>query len=275
MFFMRCLLISWLSGWYSHFAKSFPVKPVSRGLITDDHLKIANLCKDVYRKEVETLDTFVESKDTGVQATVSLDERRAIVCLRGSDARVDWKNNFNMGKVPFLSRKHRDPVKQVHAGFFIGHTSVKGKIYRKLNDIVDSGECDRILFCGHSAGVVSTLLAYDYLNKRDLPIEIVTFGAPRLCNKKFADDFNKNMHATRIINDFDLIPLAPLKILGFHHVGNDLIHIKNSKVSNQDHSIVEEVGRRVMGLFRLDAGVRDHRMESYVEEIEKCLDKNE
>ena len=235
--------------------------------LTEDHLKIAKLCRDVYSDDVEKLSGFVESKDTGVQGTVSLDGRRAIVCIRGSDERVNWVYNFKIGKVPFLTRKNTNPDIEVHSGFFIGHTSVKGKIYKKLNEIVQGGKCDRILFCGHSAGVLSALLAYDYINNKNIPIEVVTFGSPRVGNKAFSDDFDRKIKCTRIINDKDLIPLAPLKILGFHHIGTELIHIKNSQANKQ------KIFWRIKGLLRFDAGVRDHSMEAYVEEIEKCIQR--
>lgn len=268
------LVMAFLLSYLSNLSSAFSPNPNPRSLLTEDHLKIAKMCRDVYSEEVETLSTFVESKDTGIQATVGLDGSRAIVCLRGSDAAVDWKNNFNIGKVPFLSRKHSDPEQMVHAGFFTGHTSVKAKIYKKLNDIVDSGECDNILFCGHSAGVVTALLAYDYLNKKSLPIDIVTFGTPRVGNKAFVDAFDSEMKCTRIINDRDVIPLAPLKILGFHHIGTQLIHIKSSEVFDEDHGFMDKIGWRLKGLFGLDAGFKDHSMDSYVEEIEKCLKKD-
>lgn len=265
----------WLVPWLSNIADGFSPIPVPKPVITEDHLKIAKMCRDVYSEDVEKLETFVESKDTGIQATVDIDGSRAVVCLRGSDAVVDWKNNFNIGKVPFLSRKHSDTGKMVHAGFFIGHTSVKGKIYSKLNAIVDAGHCKSILFCGHSAGAAhNALLAYDYVNKKNLPIEVVTFGAPRLSNKEFADDFDKMIKCTRIINDRDVIPLAPLKILGFHHVGSDLIHIKDGEVFSEDNGTMNKIGWRLRGLFGLDSGVRDHEISSYVEEIEKCLKKD-
>lgn len=239
--------------------------------LTQDHLKIARLCRDIYSEDVRSLDTFVEDKDTDIQATVAMDGTRAIVCLRGSDSVTDWKHNFSFSKVPFLTRKHKDPKKKVHVGFFIGHTSVKAKIYKKLNTIVDTGVCESILFCGHSAGGTCTLLAYDYLNDKNLPIEVVTFGAPRLGNKVFVDAFNKDIKATRVVNDRDVVPLAPLKMLGYHHVGTKLIHMKNSNVYEQDKSAARRVVWRVKGLFGMDAGVQDHDISHYVEEIEKCL----
>lgn len=264
---MKIAVFTWLCDPCSGLSPKASAAP----LLTEDHLKIAKICRDVYSERVETLDIFVESRDTGVQATVDMDGNRAIVCLRGSNSVIDWKHNFKFGKEPFLSRKHSDPAKKVHSGFFIGHNSVKAKIYRKLNALIDAGGCERILFTGHSAGLTSSLLAYDFVNEKDLPIEIVTFGTPRLGNKAFADDFDSKMNCTRIVNDNDLIPLAPLEIMGFRHVGNKLIHMKDSVVTTEDPRNTQRFLLWLRGLICLDAGVEDHSMDSYVEEIEKCL----
>lgn len=249
----------------------FGNKPLTRSPLTEDHLKIAKLCRDIYSDDVRSLDTFVEDKDTDIQATVALDENRAIVCLRGSDSLTDWKHNFSFSKVPLLTRKHKDPKMKVHAGFFLGHTSVKAKIYKKLNNIVESGACQSILFCGHSAGGTCTLLAYDYVNAKNLPIEVVTFGSPRLGNKVFVDAFNKDIKATRVVNDRDVVPLAPLQMLGYRHAGTRLIHMKDSDVYDKDQSMVRRIVWRVKGLLGMDAGVKDHDIGRYVQEIENCL----
>lgn len=241
--------------------------------LTEDHLKIAKMCRDIYSADARKLDAFVEDKDTDMQATVAMDGTRAIVCLRGSDSLTDWKHNFSFGKVPLLTRKHKDKQKKVHSGFFIGHTSVKAKIYKKLNNLVDTSACESILFCGHSAGGTCALLAYDYVNHNNLPIEVVTFGAPRLGNKVFVDAFNKEIKATRVVNDRDVVPLAPLQLLGYRHTGTKLMHMKNSRVYDKDNSLVRRIVWRVKGLFGMDAGVKDHDMARYVEEIENCLRK--
>lgn len=240
--------------------------------LTDDHLQIAKLCRRVYSKDVESSDNFVESKDTGVQATVARDGSRAIVCFRGSSSLVDWRTNLKTFKVPFLSRKHNTPENEIHAGFFIGHNSVKAKIYAKLNAIIDSGECESVLFSGHSAGgVLSTISAFDFQNEKHITVKVVTFGAPKLGNGAFASDFDNQIKCTRIVNDNDGIPLAPL-FGGYHHVG-DVIHMRN--VDEDVDGVAGKVKRmfsRLVNCFKLDS-VADHDMDSYVNTIEKCLKK--
>ena len=268
MRFMNFIMLSY----FSKLCKGFS-KPISKSPITEDHLKIANMCKDVYSNEVDVLDTFVESKDTGIQATVGIYGKRAIVCFRGSSEVKDWKINLNMGKVPFLSRKHIKQENRVHSGFFIGHNSVKAKIYQKLNNIVNSGECESILFCGHSqAATLSILSAFDYVNTNDMPISVVTFGSPRIGNKSFADDFDAKIKCTRIVNDRDVVTTAPFQFMKFYHVG-DVIRLKNGDVFTGDSGFFKRASLRIMGVFSFDFGIRDHNMSKYIEEIESNLKK--
>lgn len=100
--------------------------------LTAEHLSIAKLCRNVYSDEIESSESYVGSKDTGAQATVTRQGTKAIVCFRGSSSLVDWRTNLSMSKVPFLSRKHSKPELEIHSGFFIAHNSVKAKIYEKL-----------------------------------------------------------------------------------------------------------------------------------------------
>ncbi len=280
------VVLSCISGSSRGFAPGTPLSASSSRPLTEDHLAIARLCDDVYSSEVESLDSFVESKDTGVQATVSLDKkadrRRAVVCFRGSNEARDWYLNLNVGKVPFVSRKHADSSKMVHAGFFVGHNSIKAKVYAKLNAIVDSGECDRILFCGHSLGsAMSVLSAFDFVNTRGLPVEVVTFGSPRIGNRSFAESFDAQFDCLRVVNDRDVVPTAPLRCMDFFHVGRTTVHLREGDEaavvlgkeaeSSATGSLLERLSWRVEGMLDLDFGVRDHMMARYVEEMESHL----
>lgn len=241
--------------------------PSSTSALTQDHLKAAKLCRDVYSETVESSDTYVESADTGAQATVTLDGSKAIVCFRGSDSATDWKTNFALTRVPFLSRKHTKPELEVHSGFFMGHNSVKAKIYAKLNKILESGECESILFAGHSSGVMSAISAFDFQNDKNIPVEVVTFGAPKVGNAAFAADFNKAVACTRIVNDNDGVSLAPM-FGGYHHVGGNVIHLANSHGDGGLFSFFS----KLWNLIGLDS-VSDHDIDDYVDNIEKSLKK--
>ncbi|CAM9634757.1 unnamed protein product, partial [Pylaiella littoralis] len=235
--------------------------------LTEQHLKAAKLCRDVYSDAVETADTFVESKDTGAQATVTLDGTKAIVCFRGTNCLTDWAHNLKMCRVPFLSRKHTNPELGVHSGFFIGHNSVKAKIYAKLNDMIKSGKCDSILFAGHSAGVISAISAFDFQNDRNIPIEVVTFGAPKVGNAAFAAAFNSRIKCTRIVNDNDGIAHAPL-FTGYRHVGRDVIQLRDTEPAPGG----QKLWQALVNFARLDS-LADHGIDNYIYNMEECLKK--
>lgn len=246
-----------------------PPQQVVTSSLTEHHLKAAKLCRDVYSNTVETADTFVESKDTGAQATVTLDGTKAIVCVRGTNCLNDWVHNLKMCRVPFLSRKHTNPELEVHSGFFIGHNSVKAKIYAKLNDMIKSGKCDSILFAGHSAGVISAISAFDFQNDKNIPVEVVTFGAPKVGNAAFAADFNSKIKCTRIVNDNDGIAHAPL-FSGYRHVGRDVIQLRNMAPEEGGQKL--KLWHALINFARLDS-VADHDIDNYIENMEKCLKK--
>lgn len=128
----------------------------------------------------------------------------------------------------------------------------------------DDLKCDGIILAGHSAGVVAALCAFDFQNPRNIPVEVVTFGAPKVGNAAFASEFKKYVGAcTRIVNDNDGITLAPL-LRGFHHVG-DAIHMSNTEES-------PTVFTRLVNFARLDS-VTDHDIDSYIKTIENYLKK--
>ena len=236
--------------------------------LTEEHLRAAKLCRDVYSEDIESSDEFLESKDTYAQATVTLDGSQAIVCFRGTDSVSDWKSNFDMCRVPFLSRKHRNPELEVHSGFFIGHNSVKAKIYAKLNAIVESGKCDSILFTGHSAGAtLAKLCAFDFVNDKNLELSIISFGSPKIGNAAFATGFGgSNIKCTRIVNDNDGIALTPL-FSGYRHVG-DLIRLRNV-VLNESQTL----WNALRNFARLDS-VADHDIDAYIATMEHWLKKD-
>lgn len=241
-------------------------------LLMPQHLEVAKLCRDVYSDDIED-EKFIESSDTGAQATVTLDGTRAIVCCRGSNSITDWGSNFRLSRVPFISRMHSNPDLEVHCGFFAAHNSVKAKIYAKLNAIVESGKCDSILFAGHSAGAtLAAISAFDFQNDKNLELEVVSLGSPKIGNAAFAAEFNSKIKCTRIVNDNDGIANSPLLrhvpfFRGYRHVGRDVIKLRN---------MVPEEGQtywnKLVNFARLDS-VADHDIDNYIANMEQSLKK--
>lgn len=242
--------------------------------LTQEHLKAAKLCRDVYSDAIEKSDTFVESADTGAQATVSLDGTKAIVCFRGSNCLNDWRHNLSLSRVPFLSRKHSKPGLEVHSGFFIAHNSVKAKIYAKLNDIINAGKCESVLFAGHSAGAtLAAICAFDFQNEKNLELEVVSLGSPKVGNAAFATEFNAQIRCTRIVNDNDGIPLAPL-FGGYHHVGDEVIRLREfpPETCTEEKDDAQSLFSIFIRATRLEF-IADHDIDAYVTTIEKSLKK--
>ena len=261
---------TWVAKVSSCFLSPFSAQqaaPAPAPALTKQHLRAAKLCRDVYSADTESSGEFVESKDTGAQATVTLDGSQAIVCFRGSDSVSDWRFNFDMCQVPFLSRKHSDPDSHVHSGFFIAHNSIKAKIYAKLNAIVDSGKCESILFTGHSAGAtLAKLCAYDFVNEKNLKLEIISFGSPKIGNAAFAQNFDADsrLKCTRVVNDNDGVALAPL-FSGYHHVG-ELVRLRNVAPA-------QSIWHALRNFARLDA-VADHGIDAYIATMQHWLKKD-
>ena len=242
--------------------------------LAQKHLKAAKLCRDVYSDAIEKSDTFVESADTGAQASVTLDGTQAIVCFRGTNCLNDWRHNLSLSRVPFLSRKHTKPSLEVHSGFFIAHNSVKAKIYAKLNEMINAGKCDSVLFAGHSAGAtLAAICAFDFQNDKKLKLEVVTLGSPKVGNAAFATDFNAHIKCTRIVNDNDGIPLAPL-FGGYHHVGSEVIRLKDfpPETRYEDKEEAQNLFKTFIRAMRLEF-IADHDVDAYVTTMEKTLKK--
>ncbi len=257
------------------FEKVAAIFDLSRGsvtppIITEHHLNAAKMCRNIY--SVEDGENFIQSKDSGAQAIVTLDGSRAVVCFRGTDsAQEDWYSNLRLCKVPFLSRKHKNSRLQVHSGFFIGHNSIKDKVYAKLNEIVTSGGCESILFVGHSSGAtLAELSAFDYTNNNNMRIEVVTFGSPKIGNAAFAKSFDATVACTRIVNNSDVIPLAPL-FSGYYHVGK-LVRLRNVNLATTPEVVVS-MRETLANFAKLDTK-EDHGIDAYIAAMRHLLKKS-
>ncbi|EFJ45180.1 hypothetical protein VOLCADRAFT_94625, partial [Volvox carteri f. nagariensis] len=128
----------------------------------------------------------------------------------------------------------------VHKGFLSAYDSVRRTVFTLLDEITgagDKGDNWRVLVTGHSlGGALATLAAYELAERRPLPpprppitltparsvqnITLYTFGAPRVGNKAFAEEFDRLVpDAWRVTNSNDIIPSVP-RLMGYCHVGH-------------------------------------------------------
>jgi len=255
-------------------SKSSFIPPASL-LINNLHLKAAKYCKNVYDDQfMKTCDHFVENINTDTQCIIDTNDKKLFVCFRGSDHIKDWQSNFNldMKKTWSYSKENNN---KFHDGFLNAWCSVKEEITNKIKDSLESNDIEEIIFTGHSAGTVCNLAAYDLyklIKGKDIPMQVITFGSPRCCNKDFENDFESRIKCTRFVLDRDIITLFPFNLVGdeYRHLGSP-IQMRENEVLTEEIGIFDSIKHTAMGLMSREVGILDHDIKNYIIEIEKYI----
>ena len=251
-------------------------------LIKQEHLDTARLCHLVYDDEyLRNSERFVDSPSTDVQCSMSVDENKLYVVFRGSDDSTDWAHNFNMGLVSYPSKSSH----KVHAGFLVQWISVREEVKKKVAQMIESSSVkgkpiETIVFTGHSAGSPpACLCALEMLNENfekfeNFEIRVVTFGSPRFSNQAFKDSFEDSFgiqNCTRFVLDRDLITRLPINFSnGYTHVGSPL-QLRDGHIVQRDTTNFETFQWFLLGVPRLDFGIKDHNISNYVDKIKSFL----
>lgn len=134
-----------------------------------------------------------------------------IVCLGTEFSIAEWLMNFKFLKknIKYLGRIHR--------GF---HRNL-----RELWDLLqDTGVLNEpnLIFTGHSRGAaIASLLAVSYAKLYNREPKLVTFGSPRVGNKKWLSTFNESgVEGIRVAINSD--PVTKIPMINYCHVGEPL-----------------------------------------------------
>lgn len=152
-----------------------------------------------------------------------------IFAFRGTESKKDWEVNFKTSKVKFggtnleefdefASQKSVEATEpSVHNGFneyvmtaFSLQEDISGD--NKQEDIVKRLKDDpnyTLLITGHSLGGAAATLFAERLVAMGIPKEqvpVVTFGAPAVGNKAFAEQYGDKINLTRVVTSWDPIP---------------------------------------------------------------------
>ena len=174
-----------------------------------------------------------------------------MVIIRGTSSVKSTVQDLKIAKTGFRSgnlNDYEDPKKapKVHAGFSHTVETVNHRIIYAMKYVFEKGggvasNPPQLFFTGHSLGganvtlfamcfqlwkeKICKLIEAPYLTKNK--VVLITWGSPRVGNRKFVEEFNKLLADESIImlrcsSDRDLIPEIPQEVAGFYHVGKFL-----------------------------------------------------
>ncbi|KAK2046309.1 lipase [Colletotrichum somersetense] len=175
----------------------------------------ANACPDVQANGAKIVSTF-SGHTTGIKGFVASDPVRQLimVVILGSINIRNWITDF------VFVFEDCDLVEdcKVHTGFFTAWNEVKGEILDAVNATKTANPSYTVVAVGHSLGAAVVTIAGAYLRLDGYPLDIYTFGSPRVGNEAFASFVTAQSGAEyRLTHVDDPIPRQPPLLFGYRH----------------------------------------------------------
>lgn len=146
------------------------------------------------------------------------DTDKVIIACAGTEDLGDWLINF-----AFLF--NRDLV---HRGFY----NNANRLLPLVLDRISHYEVGRpLILTGHSLGGATAMILGSILKEWGYNVqEIITFGCPRVGNKKFSNYYaSLSIPTTHYVHGSDVVPATPPWLLGFRNLPGLRILIPNKK----------------------------------------------
>lgn len=199
------------------------------------------------------------------------DHREIVVALKGTTSDEEWLMDFKIYPMPyhFLSKRKKGWRKYfsfdsdcrgctVHKGFYDGSKEIYDNMFAQIAELAHAYPDYSLVVTGHSlGGAIAPIIANELLFlPADRTITVISFGSPKIGNKLFAkwvdeawntryhyDNLHSGLHKSayiRVSHKDDVVPLLPVKQLGFYHCGIDLYFNTNSIPMLQEHVQVRD-----------------------------------
>lgn len=241
---------------------------LEKSLLFANLASIAYMDKDSAKKAVKKLGfTTVEfyNKD-GAQAYRFMNKDDIVIACRGTQPNEFNDIKADLKAMPVMA----ETVSRVHRGFKAEVDELWPTIQE---DILRKANVNKTLwFCGHSLGAaMATIMASRCKHDIDLndPIELYTFGSPRVGWKGYCDSLNVEHH--RWVNNNDIVTRVPLAIMGYKHHGHE--HYINAYGKLRNPTGWQRTKDRFRGMWmgikqgKIDS-FGDHSMSEYIKHIE-------
>ena len=150
-----------------------------------------------------------------------------------------------------------DPKILVHRGFRdYADAILKEGILEFFVDYIKSHPDEKIYITGHSlGGAISMMVAVKLADAgADMEnIKVVTFGAPAIGNKNFAEKYKDKIDLTRIVMDSDIVDIS-LNIFGYTHFGEVVNYKQVESSTHYSHAMALYLDCALRNFY--DAGLK-------------------
>jgi len=216
--------------------------------------------KDLGFTEVEFYDR------DGAQAYRFSNDEDIVIACRGTEPTQFQDIAADLRAMPVLA----ETVSRVHKGF---KKEVDDLWPMVEEDLYDKKHVSKSLwFCGHSLGAaMATIMASRCFGNVDLndPVELYTYGSPRVGWAAFVNTFNTVHH--RWVNNNDIVTTVPPWFLGYKHDGEEhyLNAFGNVRTPTRRQRFKDKMRGLWMGIKRGQVdSFSDHSMVNYVAYLE-------
>lgn len=161
----------------------------------------------------------------GAQAYILYNQHDTVVACRGTEA-TDWNDiraDLKVWKVV------AETVGKVHGGF----KDEVDHLWPALAEALESNE-KPLYFTGHSLGGAMAQISAARCQQSGLksdPLEIQTFGSPRVGNKRYIT--HCKIKKIRWVNNNDFVPRFPPALFGYRHTGLEMYIDHLGKISGK------------------------------------------
>lgn len=192
------------------------------------------------------------SEKINVKMHVMSFDQTKIFFVTGTEDIKDIEIDLRIKPVQF----HTDDALKVHGGFRdYADAALSEGILEFLVEYIDNHPAENFYLTGHSlGGAISILIAARLADAgADMSrIKVITFGAPAVGNKAFADFYSGKINLTRAVMDSDLIDAA-LKVFGYAHFG-EVVNFKQIEKMHNSHSMAGYLDIALRNFY--DAGLK-------------------
>jgi triacylglycerol lipase len=201
----------------------------------------------------------------GAQAYLVENDMETVLVFRGteitqaSDIKADLdiiKNKTNDGRI--------------HKGF----KKELEKIWKEITPYIERNK-KTLSLTGHSLGAAMATIAASHIEEK--VSELVTFGSPRVGNRKFVKCLSVSHF--RVKNNNDVVTKIPLFIMGYrHHSAPIYLNYYGEIRKLTTFQIMKDMMRskfRAWQKGQMFSGAYDHSMENYISKLEAINEKEQ